>query len=118
MQEILTPYWAFRSSHVATFIQIVLHGYFLLIKHSILEAGGRFIRVKKLRKFSRLMKQETHKAPCGAAKALNRCRQEEAEQSAAPCKMDRELQGSNFHESSITLGRGNDNIQRKWCLHI
>lgn len=46
------------------------------------------------------MKQETHKAPCGAAKALNRCRQEEAEQSAAPCKMDRELQGSNFHESS------------------
>lgn len=50
---------------------LALHGYFLLSKHSILQGGRRFIRVKKLEKFPRLMKQEIPKAARGTAEAVS-----------------------------------------------
>lgn len=44
------------------------------------------------------MKQEIPKATRGTPEAVSGCWGGEAQQAAAPCEMDRELQGSDFHE--------------------
>jgi isopentenyl phosphate kinase len=52
----------------------VLHVYFLLIKHSILEGGGSFIN-QKAKEISKAHEtQDIHKAACGVAKAIHKLR--------------------------------------------